>query len=93
MSDEGGAHDLAETVVSPTPVADIWSGITLFETDHGARSGAVTAGRDYWPRTGVCWRYLVRDHGGLGYLGLDQRQLRTLMPRSMYWEWTCLVAT
>ena len=70
-SDNGGACELAETVGYPTSVVDNLSGLTSFETDHGAGSGAATAGRDYWPKNDVCWRYLVGDCGGLGYLGQD----------------------
>ena len=42
MSNDGGARDLTETVGAPTSVADIWSGIILFDTDCGA--GAESCG-------------------------------------------------
>ena len=56
-SDEGGAPDLTETMGAPMYVEDIWSGITLVETDHGAVAGDAAAGRQYKPVTDLYWGY------------------------------------
>ena len=53
-SGEQGACNLIEIVGSPTYVGDIWSGIGLVGTDHGAGPGDVAAGRNSWPGTNAC---------------------------------------
>ena len=78
-SDDKGAQDLTDIEGSPAPVADIWSELTPVGIDCGAGAGICGGGKYYWPRTNVCCVYLVRVQVGLGYLGWDQRQLRTLM--------------
>ena len=45
------------------------------------RQRAVAAGKDYWPRTDVCCRYLVGVYVGLVYLGWYRCQLRTSIPK------------
>ena len=44
-SDEGGDRDLTKTVRDPTYVEDIWSGLTLVETDSGARAESCGSGK------------------------------------------------
>ena len=67
----GGTLDLTETMEALMSVAYIWTGITLVETDFGNGAEAAAMGRYYWPGNNVCWRYLVRVHVVLGYLGQD----------------------
>ena len=55
----------------------------------GQRSGA--AGKDYWPGTNVCCRYLVGAHVSSGYLGWYQCQSRTSTPLIEVLGWACLV--
>ena len=45
MSNNGGASDLTETLGVPAYVAYIWSGITLVETDSGARAESCGSGK------------------------------------------------
>ena len=45
----------------PSYVEDICLGIALVDTDHVSEARAAAAGRDYWPKTNVCWIYLARD--------------------------------
>ena len=56
-----GSCNLTETVGHLTSVEVIWLGLVLVETDDSAGSGDASTGRDYWPKTDVCWRYLVQD--------------------------------
>ena len=58
-SGKRGARNLTEIVGDPTSVEDIWPGIGLVGTNHGARSGATAAGRNNWPGINACWKYLV----------------------------------
>ena len=41
-----GARNLMDIVGAPTSAGDIWSGLGLVGTDHGAGSGAAAAGRN-----------------------------------------------
>ena len=45
VSNNGGASDLMETVGVPAYVAYIWSGLTLVETDSGARAESCGSGK------------------------------------------------
>ena len=50
-------------------------------------------GKDYWPRTDVCCRYLVRVNVGLVYLDMYQHQLMMLIHPVKVAGGACLVAT
>ena len=77
-SGERGAHNLMDIIVAPIYAGDIWSGIGLVGTNHGAVGGAAAEGRkigpgsthvgDIWPDTDVCWRSLVGACVGSVYL-------------------------
>ena len=51
-----------EIVRDPRYVEDIWSGLTLVETDHATGAEAAVAERDYWTGNNICWIYLVGAH-------------------------------
>ena len=97
-SDEQGACNLMETVGDLTSVEDIWSGLASFETDHGARAGVAAVGRDYCPKTNVCWRYssqnrhLLEKFGQVlcwfGIFGLGFTLVEYFYAPSRSWEWT-----
>ena len=63
-SDDEGARELTDIVGCPTSVADIWLGITSFETDCGARAESCSGGKILFYRyrrllkifsQGLCW--------------------------------------
>ena len=60
-SDDQGDHNLTDIVGAPASVEDIWSGLGLVGTNHGAGAGAAMTGRDYLPEINICWRYLDRN--------------------------------
>ena len=68
---------MTEKEGSPTYVVDFWLGPCRlgFIAVPGPR--AAEAGKDVWPDTGVCFRYLVRVNFSSGYLAWDQFQLST----------------
>ena len=86
-----GARNLMEIFGSPTSFGDDWSGPGSVGTHHIARAGSEVAGRNNWPGTNACWRYLVRGLRLLGkfgrslcpfrIFGWDRHQLRTSMPQ------------
>ena len=47
MSEEQGARNLTEIVEAPTSVEDIWFGLGLVGTNHGAGEISAAAGRHY----------------------------------------------
>ena len=46
-SEEQGPRNLTEIVEAPTSVEDIWFGLGLVGTNHGAGAVSVAAGRNY----------------------------------------------